>query len=60
MSISAWFIAASSRRRRRSPLAEHDLVSEVYHVIDGSATLVTGPDIVDLKPRAADDRAVGC
>jgi len=23
-------------------VAEHDLVSEVYHVIDGSATLVTG------------------
>jgi hypothetical protein len=30
----------------------------VYHVIDGSATLMTGPDIVDLKPRPADDRAV--
>src|SRR5207247_320976 len=24
-----------------SPVAEHDLVSEVYHIIDGSATLVT-------------------
>ena len=23
-------------------VAEHDLISEVYHVIDGSATLVTG------------------
>jgi len=41
-----------------SPVAEHDLVSEVYHVIDGSATLVTGPDIVDLKRRLAGDRAV--
>jgi len=39
-------------------VAEHDLVSEVYHVIDGEATLVTGPDITDLKPRPADDRAV--
>lgn len=39
-------------------VAEHDLVSEVYHVIDGSATLVTGSDIADLKPRPADDRAV--
>src|SRR5262245_38744253 len=28
-----------------SLVAEHDLVSEVYHIIDGSATLVTGPDI---------------
>jgi mannose-6-phosphate isomerase-like protein (cupin superfamily) len=34
--------------------AEHDLVSEVYHVIDGSATLVTGPDLVGKKRRPAD------
>ncbi|HEY2843449.1 MAG TPA: AraC family ligand binding domain-containing protein [Bryobacteraceae bacterium] len=39
-------------------VAEHDLVSEVYHVIDGSATLVTGPDIVDLKRRPADLQTV--
>ena len=39
-------------------VAEHDQVSEVYHVIDGSATLVTGPDIVGEKRRPADDRAV--
>jgi hypothetical protein len=32
-------------------VAEHDLISEVYHIIDGSATLVTGPDIVDEKRR---------
>ena len=41
-----------------SPVAEHDLVSEVYHIIDGSATLVTGPDITELQRRPADDRAV--
>jgi mannose-6-phosphate isomerase-like protein (cupin superfamily) len=41
-----------------SPVAEHDLVSEVYHIIDGSATLVTGPDITELKRRPPDDRAV--
>jgi mannose-6-phosphate isomerase-like protein (cupin superfamily) len=35
-------------------VAEHDLVSEVYHVLDGSATLVTGWDITDLKRRPAD------
>jgi len=35
-------------------VAEHDLVSEVYHVIDGSATLVTGPDLVGKKRRPAD------
>lgn len=32
-------------------VAEHDLISEVYHIIDGSATLVTGPDIMDEKRR---------
>jgi mannose-6-phosphate isomerase-like protein (cupin superfamily) len=35
-------------------VAEHDLVSEVYHIIEGSATLVTGPDLVDKKRRPAD------
>ena len=39
-------------------VAEHDLVSEVYHVLDGSATLMTGSDIVDLKRRPADNEAV--
>ncbi len=34
-------------------VAEHDLVSEVYHVIDGSATLMTGPDLVGKKRRPA-------
>ena len=41
-----------------SPVAEHDLVSEVYHVLDGSATLMLGPDIVNAKRRPADDRTV--
>ena len=35
-------------------VAEHDLVSEVYHVISGSGTLVTGPDLVDKQRRPAD------
>jgi hypothetical protein len=30
-------------------VAEHDQVSEVYHVIDGSGTLVLGPDLIDKK-----------
>ena len=37
-----------------SAVAEHDLVSEVYYVLDGSATLVTGSEIAGLKPRPAD------
>lgn len=39
-------------------VAEHDLVSEVYHVLDGSATLVLGSDITGLKRRPPTDRAV--
>ena len=39
-------------------VAEHDLVSEVYHIIDGSATLVTGPDIENMTRRPADLQTV--
>ena len=35
-------------------VAEHDLVSEVYHVISGAGTLVTGPDLVGKQRRPAD------
>lgn len=35
-------------------VAEHDFVSEVYHIIDGAATLVTSPDLVNKKRRPAD------
>ena len=34
-------------------VAEHDFVSEVYHIIDGSATLVLGPDLVGEERRPA-------
>ena len=34
-------------------VAEHDQVSEVYHVIDGSATLMLGPDITNRQRRPA-------
>jgi mannose-6-phosphate isomerase-like protein (cupin superfamily) len=43
---------------RPDSVAEHDLVSEVYHVISGSATLVLGPDIVDRQRRPATLRTV--
>jgi mannose-6-phosphate isomerase-like protein (cupin superfamily) len=39
-------------------VAEHDLVSEVYHVISGSATLVTGPDMEGMERRPATNRNV--
>lgn len=35
-------------------VAEHDLVSELYHVMEGTATLVLGPDLVGSKRRPAD------
>jgi mannose-6-phosphate isomerase-like protein (cupin superfamily) len=34
-------------------VAEHDQVSEVYHIVDGSATLVLGPDITNRQRRPA-------
>jgi len=39
-------------------VAEHDHVSEVYHIISGSATLVTGPDLVGAQPRPATNENV--
>src|SRR5437773_10186297 len=39
-------------------VAEHDQVSEVYHIISGSATLVLGPDIVNRQRRPATQRTV--
>jgi len=37
----------------KNSVAEHDQVSEVYHVVDGTATLVLGPDIADRQRRPA-------
>lgn len=34
-------------------VAEHDFVSELYHVIEGSATLVVGPELVGKERRPA-------
>ena len=39
-------------------VAEHDQISEVYHVLSGSATLVLGPDIVNRQRRPATMRTV--
>ena len=48
-------IAVVTRKKLVSAnvVAEHDLVSEVYHVISGSGTLVLGPDIVGRERRPA-------
>jgi mannose-6-phosphate isomerase-like protein (cupin superfamily) len=39
-------------------VAEHDQVSEVYHIIEGTATLVLGPDILNRQRRPATQQTV--
>ena len=39
-------------------VAEHDQISEVYRILDGSATLVLGPDITNRQRRPATQRTV--
>ena len=39
-------------------VAEHDQISEVYHIVSGAGTLVLGPDIVDRQRRPATMRTV--
>jgi hypothetical protein len=39
-------------------VAEHDQISEVYHVLSGAATLVLGPDILNRQRRPATMRTV--
>jgi mannose-6-phosphate isomerase-like protein (cupin superfamily) len=53
-------VAISHRGRLTEPggVAEHDLVTEVYYVISGSGTNVTGSDLVNAAPRPPDNRAV--
>ena len=53
-------VAVVHRGRLATPqvVAEHDLVSEVYHVIDGAGTLVLGPDLVGKQRRPATENTV--
>jgi mannose-6-phosphate isomerase-like protein (cupin superfamily) len=39
-------------------VAEHDLVSEVYHIMQGRATLLLGPDLVGKQRRPASQKTV--
>ena len=39
-------------------VAEHDQISEVYHIISGSGTLVLGPQIANRERRPATQRPV--
>ena len=54
-------IAVAHRGRleaRRGRVAEHDLVTEVYYVLSGSGTVLSGPDLVNKQRRPPDNRAV--
>lgn len=55
-------IAVAYRGKLDAPtptsVAEHDLVTEVYYVLSGSATNRTGPELVDPQRRPADARNV--
>ncbi len=43
---------------RPQSVAEHDLVTEIYVVLSGSGTNVTGPELVNKQRRPPDYRAV--
>ena len=43
---------------RPEPIAEHDLVSELYHVLDGQGTIVLGGDLAGLERRPASQKTV--
>ena len=53
-------VAISHRGRLEEPggVAEHSLVTEIYYVISGSGTNVTGPDLINSVPRPSSNRAV--
>jgi len=54
-------IAVGALRRQQSApgvAAKHYKVTEVYHVIEGAGTLVTGGTMVNAKVRPADSVAV--
>jgi mannose-6-phosphate isomerase-like protein (cupin superfamily) len=42
----------------KDSVAEHDQVSEAYHIIEGSATLMLGPDITNRQRRPATSQTV--
>jgi mannose-6-phosphate isomerase-like protein (cupin superfamily) len=59
--VGGYNVAIGVLHRPETPpgvAAMHHKVSEVYHVMDGSATLVTGGTIVDAKERPADTKSV--
>jgi mannose-6-phosphate isomerase-like protein (cupin superfamily) len=48
----------ASSATRKGAVAEHEQISEVYYIIEGTATLLTGPDLVNSVKRPADEKTV--
>jgi mannose-6-phosphate isomerase-like protein (cupin superfamily) len=48
----------ASATTRKGAVAEHEQISEVYYIIEGTATLLTGPDLVNAVKRPADEKTV--
>jgi mannose-6-phosphate isomerase-like protein (cupin superfamily) len=46
------------KAQAKGAVAEHEQVSEIYHVIDGEATLLTGPELVNSVKRPATEKTV--
>lgn len=55
--VSVGLVSRGSISRPGS-VAEHSLVTEVYYVLSGSGTTVTGTDFIEILPRASDEQAV--
>jgi AraC-like ligand binding domain len=53
-------VAIAHRGRLEQPgaVAEHSLVTEIYYVLSGGGTNVTGPELVDAVPRPPTNNAV--
>jgi mannose-6-phosphate isomerase-like protein (cupin superfamily) len=43
---------------RKGSVAEHEQISEVYYIIEGSGTIITGPGLVNPVKRSADEKTV--
>jgi mannose-6-phosphate isomerase-like protein (cupin superfamily) len=43
---------------RKGAVAEHEQISEVYYIIEGTATLLTGPDLVSSVKRPDTEKTV--
>ena len=53
VNVAAGVVHRGKLANPENNVAEHDLISELYHVIDGSATLKLGPDLVGKERRPA-------